>query len=445
MQVEQPADAELPPPPAAPRRAAPPPDPVLARYSAEMRRSRAIYFGILGVIVIALSVWVGIEWSRGEISHASLRTFAPPPPSVALAPPSQVQHQVWRTGDRIAIGQPQWGGTIVTFGPHTVGGRDAKNGSRTWNYTRTDRTVCTAAQLNGTTIAVYENKGNCDELSAFDSDTGRRRWTRTLDMDGLPLNGIPSYQTTPYTLLVASHSVIYTIDPVTGYNRWTYWRYGCDIEHVVLGSAGALISQNCTSKHACRGQKFCTLGPQLLLRNGSDGRDDKSTTNPDKIIWSLAGNTDVPVSADNTLISAATRSGATLQTFTADKGRLQASVPLTPATTAFGPIRAYETDSAEVVWLAGMNYAIAGDSQKLLWRIDSAAPLSVQPTTNTTTPSLATARVVVPTNSGVATIDGNDGQLIQDYVLPAPQSNSVVYSLGTGFLVAGSNGIAAYR
>jgi hypothetical protein len=92
-----------------------------------------------------------------------------------------------------------------------------------------------------------------------------------------------------------------------------------------------------------------------------------------------------------------------------------------------------------------MNYAIAGDSQKLLWRIDSTAPLTVQPTTNTATASLATARVVVPTNSGVATVDGNDGQIIQDYVVAAPQANSVVYSLGAGFLVAGSNGIAAYR
>jgi PQQ-like domain len=446
VQVEQPAETALPPPPPqVPRRAARPPDPVLARYSAQMRRSRTSYFAILGVIVAAISIWVGVEWSRGEISHASLRTFAPPPPSVAIAPPAQVQHQVWRTADRIALGQPQWGGTIVTYGPHTVGGREARNGSRTWSYTRTDRTVCTAAQLTGTTIAVFRNKGNCDELSAFDSDTGRRRWTRTLDEDGKPLNGTPSYQVTPYTMLIASHAVIYAIDPVTGYDRWTYWRYGCDIQHVALGSAGALISQNCTSKHACRGQKFCALGPQLVLRNNSDGRDDKSTTNPDKIIWNLVGNTDVPVSADNALVSAATRAGGRLQVFTSDKGRVERSIPLTPATSAFGPITAYETDTAEVVWLGGMSYAVASDTHKTLWRVDSGGPPTVVSTTNVATPTLATARIVVPTNSGVATVDGNDGQLIQNYVLPAPQSNSVVYSLGNGFLVTSTGGIAAYR
>lgn len=263
------------------------------------------------------------------------------------------------------------------------------------------------------------------------------------------MNGTPSYQVTPYTMLIASHAVIYAIDPVTGYDRWTYWRYGCDVQHVVLGSAGALISQDCTSKHACRGQKFCTLGPQLVFRNGSDSRDDKSTTNPDKIIWSLAGNADVPVSADNAMISAAVGSGSTLHVFTSDKGRVLASIPLTPATSRFGPITAYETDTAEVIWLAGMTYAVPAAApnatQQQLWQIDSTAPPTVAATTNTTVPSLATARIVVPTNSGVATVDGNDGQLIENYTLPAPQAGSVAYSLGSGFLVAGSSGIAAYR
>lgn len=445
VQVEPAAGAE--PPPAPDELPSPPKplDPVLARYRAEMRRSRTGYYAILAVIVVALSVWVAVAWSRGEISHASLHTVAQVPPSVGVAAPSENQQQAWHTTDAIAIGQPQWGGTIVTYDQHTVGGRDARTGAHTWTYTRTDRTVCTAAQLTGTVVAVYENNGNCDELSAFDSDSGHRRWTRTLDMDGMPLNGHPSYQVTSSTMLVSSSSVIYAIDPVTGYNRWTYTRYGCAISHVVLGGAGALFHQNCSTKVACKGQKFCALGQQLVLRNGSDGRDDKDTENPDQIIWNQVGSSDVPVSADSQLISAVSSSGKTLHVYDADSGERTASIGLTPATRALGPVTAVATHTAEIVWLAGQMYAIQSDATSPLWQTDSESPPAVVSTTSDTTPSLATARITVPTSSGIGIVDGNNGQIIQSFTLGTPRAGSRVYSLGAGFLVAGPTGLTAYR
>jgi len=418
-------------------------DLVLARYGTDMRRARIVYFAVIAVVLAALAAWVGIAWSRGEISHASLQTFAPPPPSVGVEAASETQQQAWRTGDRIALGVPQWGGTIVTYSTHTVGGRDAKTGARTWSYTRTDRQVCTAAQLTGTTIAVYANKGNCDELSAFDSDTGRRRWSRTLDMDGMPLNGRPSYQVTPYTMLLSSSAVIYAIDPVTGYNRWTYTRYGCTIHRVVLGGVGALISQTCSDRVNCKDLKFCARGAQLTLRNGSDGRDDDKP-NADKIIWNLVGDRDVPVSADDQLVSAVSPDGTILHVLDPHKGKRTASITLSPVTSRLGPVTAVATDPGEIVWLAGQTYAISA-GQKPLWQCDSTAPPTVVSTTGDAVPRLSTARITVPTNTGVGILDGNDGQLIQSFRVPAPRPDSLVYPLGTGFLVAGPSGIVAYR
>lgn len=444
VQVEPAAGPELPPPPVdeQPRKRV---DPVLDRYRSDMRRSRAVYYAIVTVIVAALGTWVGIAWTRGEVSHASLHTIGRVPPSLPLATPSDIPQRAWTTTDRIALGVPQWGGTVVTYDQHTVGGRNARTGARTWSYTRTDRAVCTAAQLNGTVIAVYENKGNCDELSAFAAGTGKRDWTRTLDMDGMPLNGHPSYQVTPFTMLIASDSVIYAIDPGTGYDRWTYTRYGCSISHVVLGDAGALISQNCTTKVACTGQKFCLLGPQLTLRNASEGRDDKSTTNPDKIIWSLTGDTDVPVSADSGLISSVDPSGATLTVHDSKKGTSTASISLTSATPALGPVTALETDSAEIVWLAGQAYAIEPNATSALWQVASSAPPVITATSTDSAPALATARISVPTDTGIALIDGSSGQLSKTFPVSPPPPGSLVYSLGTGFLVAGPAGITAYR
>jgi outer membrane protein assembly factor BamB len=418
-------------------------DAALARYRSSMRRGRTVYYAILAIVVVALGAWVGVAWSAGEVAHTSLHTVAPGPPTLSVQAPSESPRPVWHSTDRIAIGSPQWGGTIITYSWHSVGGRDARTGRRTWRYTRTDREVCTAAQLTGTTIAIYAVHGNCDELSAFDSDTGRRRWTRTLDMDGMPVNGLPSYQFTPYTLLVSTPAVIYALDPVTGLDRWTYQRFGCRIGHVALGSAGALISQTCTDQVQCKGVKFCGRGPQLLLRDGSAGRDD-GKPNADQIKWNQIGDTGVPVSADN-VISSVAPSGSTLSVLNADTGNRDHRLRLTPATVQLGPITATATDRAEIIWIAGQIYALPPDAASALWRTNSSSPPVVVSTTKEATPALSTARITVPTDTGVAIVDGNDGNLTESFTLPAPAPGSLVYSLGSGFLVAGPTGMVAYR
>jgi hypothetical protein len=443
VQVDSPAEADD----DAPQPAAPA-DEVLERYRASMHRGRRVYFAIIAVIVAALGIWAATTWSSGEAAHTSLHTFAPAPPTEGIQTPTAAPQEVWHTSDRIAIGEPQYGGTIVTYSRHTVGGRDARTGKRTWSYTRTDRNVCTAAQLTGTTIAVFAVHGNCDELTALDSDTGRRRWTRTLDMDGMPVNGQPAYQITPYTFLAATPSVIYAIDPVSGYNRWTYQRFGCRIDHVVLGGAGALISQTCSQQVKCVDVKFCGTGPQLLLRNGSDPQDDDKKPNADRIDWIQRGDTNIPVSAEDVtsgdVVSTVDPTGNTLQLLDSDTGKQTQTLALTPATSGLGPISATATDGAEIVWLSGETYAVQPNASIPLWRTNSSAPPAVASTTGETPPALSTARITVATSSGVAIVDGNDGNL-SSFTLGPPVPGSRAYSLGTGFLVASSAGIVAYK
>lgn len=420
-------------------------DDALTRYRVSMRRSRTIYYAIIAVIVAALGTWVAVEWSQGEISHASLRTVHTAPPTLPIGTPSPAPQLAWRAGDQVALGVPQFGGTVIAFSQHTVGGRDIRTGMPTWTYTRTDRTVCTAAQLNGVTIAAYRHDGNCDELSAFDSGTGQRRWTRTLDQDGMFVDGSPQYQVTPFTFLVATPAVIYAVDPVTGYNRWTYDRYGCAIEHVVLGTGGALISQNCSDRLRCNGMRYCGRGPQILLRDGSAGRDDKSKTNPDQIKWNRIGDPTTPVSAD-TVISSTGPRGSALFINAAGDGNHIHRVPLHPLTPAPGLIRAAATDSAEIVWLSGVAYAIQGDRRLPQWELPTISPPVVTSVTTGDTVSLATARITVPTPGGVGLIDGTSGTFRSDVQLNSPPPvDSLVFSAGTGFLVTGPSGIVAYK
>jgi hypothetical protein len=424
-----------------------PADAAMGRYRASMRRSRTVYYAMVGALVIALGTFAAVTWSRGEAAHASLHTFSPAPPSLGVAVPSPQPTEVWRSGDRLAIGTPQSGGTVITYSAHSVVGRNARTGQRTWIYTRTDRTVCVAAQLatqpHGTTVAVYENNGNCDEVGAFASDTGRRLWTRTLDMDGMPVNGQATYQILPYTFLAATSSVIYAIDPSTGYNRWTYQRYGCAIQHVVLGTGGALISQNCGAAVRCKNVKFCARGPQLLLRDGSAG-DQDNKPNGDQIKWIRVGDRSIPVSADQ-VVSSVGRLGGVLYVNDSSSGARNHSIALHAGALTPGAIGATATDAAELVWLAGQTYAVRGDSFAARWQLPTASPPTAVSTGSSTTVSLTHGRITVATTSGIATIDGSSGKIGQQFAVPAPAAGSTVYPLGTGFLVGAPSGTVAYR
>src|SRR4051812_34347150 len=139
----------------------------LARYGQRMRRASLIYFGVVAAIVAALVITVVVVWSRGEAAHADLQTVGSAPPALALDSPTATPQLAWKTSDRLAIGTPQAGGTVITYSAHTVGGRDARTGARTWSYTRSDRRTCTAIQVSNVTVAVFANHGNCDQLDAF--------------------------------------------------------------------------------------------------------------------------------------------------------------------------------------------------------------------------------------------------------------------------------------
>lgn len=415
----------------------------LDRYAARMRRARLVYGAVIGVVVVALGIGVGVAWSRGEISHVSLHTFSPAPSSLGVEAPSATLQAAWRTSDRIAIGTPQSGGTVITYSDHTVGGRDARTGRRTWSYTRSDRPVCTAAQLSNTTIAVYANRGNCDELSAFDSATGRRRWTRTLDKDARPINGRPSYQVMPFTFMVTSDTTIYAIDPVTGLDRWTYYRFGCHLNGAVLGSAGALIGQSCSRHVNCQKIKYCAVGPQVLFRDGSAGNGDDSDNNADKMKWLRRGDGSRPASAGE-VITALDPSGTSLEVLGAADGKLARNVPVSGGTSAPASITAAETSVAELVWYAGTTYAIRADQPRPDWTAKSPGPPTVGSISGEQIPNLGSARITVALDGDVALLDGNDGSVTKRFPVSAP-AGATVYSLGTGFLVAGDAGIAAYR
>jgi hypothetical protein len=414
----------------------------LAAYARRMRPWRIGYAIAVVVLVAVALIVVKIAYSHGEISHASLHTAAAPAPSIAPTQPAPQVTQAWRTPDRAAIGAPTWGGTVVTYSQRSVTGRDGTTGARRWTYTRTDRTVCTAAQIQGVTIAVYELNGNCDELTALDSGTGKRDWTRTLDKDGRPLDGQATYSATPYTFMVASHSAIYAIDPVSGLDRWVFDQPGCTVRSAVLGSSGALISQDCTHPDCGATQKYCGKGVQLLLRDATQGENHDDATNPDKIKWNLLGNDLIPACADG--VVCAFRPGATqLSVFGVDDGKDMPGLPLT----APAGQRSSVTPSAhgDLVWTGGYTYAVQEGGAKYFWNAPTASLPTVTSLDGSQPPFLPHAVIAVGSAGGVDVLAPDSGRVTATIDVPDAASASTVAVLGSGLVLSGRDGTVCYR
>jgi hypothetical protein len=408
-----------------------------------MRPARLLYAAVLAVVVVAVGVVVAVAYQRGEISHSVLRTVPSAPLSVAPGSPSTPLTRAWDSDDHTAIGTPYWGGTVVTFSGHSVRGRDARSGAVTWSYTRDDRDVCEVAQLQGVTIAAFAVNGNCDELTALDSGTGVRKWTRTVDKDGHELNGRPAYAVTPYTLMMTTPSVIYAIDPVSGLDRWLFAQQGCAIHGAVLGSSGALISQSCAHPD-CGQKKFCGSGDQLLLRDANAGENTDTASNrgnPDQIKWNLIGNKDRPVSADR-VISAAEPGSERLTVLDATEGRTEAVLEL-DAPAAGSPV-AIETARAELLWLGGVTYSIEQTGSDFVWHAATASAPTVTGTNGSPAPDLSAAEVAVAGPGGITLLDPLTGGVSRSFPESRAPSSSRVYPYGSGFLVAGSSTVA-YR
>lgn len=411
-----------------------PPPTAVARYRAEMNRKRAWYYAAIGAAVVALVVAAAVAWSHGEITHTTIRTAAKPAPSIGLQAPSATLTQAWTSPDHTASGRPVWGGTVVTYDAHSVRGRDAATGAITWAYTRKDRRVCSAAQTGGVTVAIFELAGNCDQVTTLDSATGQRKWTRTLDEQGQPLNGRAAIQIGSFTILFTTPSVVYGIDPNSGIDRWVFSQKDCTVRSAVLGSSGALISQSC-DRPDCSGKKFCGSGPQLLLRDGTNSRNDSDGANPDRIKWNLIGNTAVPVSADE-LVSALEPDGR-LDVLDPDKGTVRSTLTLSPAPASIDGIDRLTSAEAELVHIGTTTYAIKPSGTQL-WSAQTPVLPSVTAPSNTTEIAyLATGVVAVPTADGLAVLDGTTGKVRTSFPVGAPPEGSRVYPLGTGFVVAG--------
>jgi PQQ-like domain len=429
-------------PPTATQVAAPDVDP-LARYTIRMRRARRRYAVVLAALAVAVTAVAALVWSRGEITHTTLRTAPHPAPPIPLRAPATSVRPAWRSADHTATGIPYSGGSVVTYDEHAVHGRDGTTGAVTWSYSRSDRTVCSVVQVGGVSVALYRLHGDCTEVTALDSQTGARKWTRTLDEDNQLVRGTPATQATVSSVLVVSQKVIYDLDPTNGYDRWVYSPDGCTVHRAVMGTSGVLISQTCAPTVSCKDRTICGPGIQLLLRDPNQGHDDKSDSkNPDRVTWNHLGSADLPVSADQ-VISAWNPTTGSLEAFQATGGAthplaLRPAPPGLAALLAPGGLGSAGTDTAQLIHLGTTSYQLLASVEPVVaWTAGTGGVPTV-----TTPPLLGSAvpGVIIAArgpDGGIELLDAMTGRVTRMYPVDVP-AGSLVYPFGSGFVAAGN-------
>jgi PQQ-like domain len=219
-------------------------DPALVEFRRRTRRMSAWYAGVIAAVVLITFAAVRLAYSHGALNAVSNSTAptATPLPTGTIAGSLT---QRWQSEDHPAGGDPYGNGIVVTYSGHTVNGRDPATGKVRWHYTRSDEVVCAVVQQDGSTIALYERDGNCDQVTGFTTSSGQPKWYRTL-----PDNGVLAVSSMSNVVMVVSASTVHVFDNFSGLDRWTFTAQdGCTVDRALAGTLGVLTSYHCGSSY----------------------------------------------------------------------------------------------------------------------------------------------------------------------------------------------------
>jgi hypothetical protein len=397
--------------------------PALAAYRQRTTRATRIYAAVLALLVLLAFLAVKLAYAHGELNKVSFSTAPAPSPVPGILPGSALR-LAWHTDDTAAGGNPYDSGVVVSFGGHTVNGRDAVTGAVRWHYTRSDQTLCSVLQQDATTIAIYRRKGNCDEVTGFVTATGEPKWYRTLTDNGTTA----SASTSNVVLTVNAHTV-HAFDNAGGLDRWNWVvPADCTVRHALTGSAGVLVSM------ACGGKQRLALHDLIA----------------DTVKWTVDTPTAMlPIAADG-FVGALDPAAGTVYRYTGDKGTAVKTAQLPLALVGDrGGLGAGGVPTAA----AGVTATSAADQPVQLVFLSRLIAFSLDGTLRWTAPStgpgwpVSDAYVISQLGADrllLSRTEAGQRQSISTLTPAANAANDRVFPVGSGVLLAGS-GITLYR
>jgi outer membrane protein assembly factor BamB len=207
------------------------------------RRRVATAVGLVAVLAVlgvgAIVVVPGSDAATTDLSVAASALPAPPP---AVLPTSGTVR--WSAPSLPTGGSSVDGGTVIVGLDHRLSGRDALTGAERWSYRRGNATLCGWTVQDGAVIAAFAKQHGCIDLIALNAGTGARRWYRTApdlgpDATLVGASGV---------VVARSGDQLLAVDTVTGLNRWTARRPGCQYGPVRLSVLGAAVVLACPGR-----------------------------------------------------------------------------------------------------------------------------------------------------------------------------------------------------
>ena len=150
------------------------------RYRLRNRRSMTIYAAVIALLIVIGFVAVRLAYAHGDLNKVS-NTVAAAPAPIPTAQTAALLTLRWRTDRPSRSRKPLFGRGCRHLPGQTVNGRDGVTGAVRWHYTRSNVLLCSVAQQDRTTIAIYRRGHNCDQVTGFETATGKPKWYRHAD------------------------------------------------------------------------------------------------------------------------------------------------------------------------------------------------------------------------------------------------------------------------
>jgi len=398
-----------------------------ASFGRHYRGLRRWYFLAVTVVGALAVTFFVVEVASGEISHVHSTLATDPRPHLSAVSLRTQLAEAWNSTDSLAEATPYDNATVVTYSTHTVTGRDARTGAQRWSFTRSDRTICDVVQKHNRTVALFEVKGDCVEVTALRTDTGARAWERTLFSDGHLVSGHPDVLTSEDTVAFVTPTLIWALVLDTGGDRWiSTAAASCRNAKAVWGDAGVLASQHCSD------------GDYLSLRAPYAGElsDDNKA---DPVKWRVkTQDAATPLLADAVILTASDTTGA-LTRHSAANGHVLPAAQLSAAQATSGghqtSVDFHATRSAGLLLVCDGSYlyALSAEARNALW----SAPATHLPDLSELEEPLATAPVIALAEEGkIVTLDPLTGQSTGTFTVSASHAGSRIFHIGSGFLLA---------
>ncbi len=250
---------------------------------------------------LALTLVVALLWRGSDVAATDSTTAGAA--EVPDAEPQGELAQAWASTGGPLPDRVVEDGRVVVGGERGVTALDAVTGEEAWHYTRADAYLCDVTAVDGLVLAVFRQRGRCDEAIALRAGTGVREWTRNTRFDA-----DVALSSADQLLLATSGRRISVVDPTGNGDRHDYRPpETCRLIDGAVGSTGVAVLQRCSAGTV-----------QLKLVDGFSGDDvwtREVAASPDAVVRLAGADRLVTVVVDDRLEVHGAEDGDVLQTY----------------------------------------------------------------------------------------------------------------------------------